>query len=298
MTASSARQAPAATFSSDWLATRERLDFAARNRALARALARQLPARPRLIDLGAGTGSLFRFLAPLIAGSQSWIFADADDGLLKAAVARCARWAKTQGLGVELLDGRRGPVLCLRGDGAAWRIETLRVDLARSPRSLPLGAVDAVVCSALLDLVSQDWLERLARALQSPFYAALSVDGRDRWFPRHPADLLVERAFRRDQRREKGLGLALGAGAVPAAARIFAAAGFTLRTAPSDWRIPRGERRLGRVFAGMTAEAALRAAPARRRSLAAWHQARLAQAAEAVLAIRIGHQDLLALPPG
>src|SRR5262249_14028330 len=157
-------------------------------------------------------------------GTQSWIFADADEGLLDAALAHCTRWAKAQGFGVERLGKPRGPALRLHGNGTKWRIETLVVDLAPSPRSLPLGAVDAVACSALLDLVSQAWLERLAPALAVPFYAALSVDGRDRWWPRHPADLLVEQAFRKDQHREKGLGLALGAEAVPMAARIFAAA--------------------------------------------------------------------------
>jgi hypothetical protein len=73
-----------------------------------------------------------------------------------------------------------------------------------------LDGVDAVVCSALLDLTSRQWMERLFAALRTPFYASLTVDGRDAWFPRHPADLAVRLAFRCDQRREKGFGFALG----------------------------------------------------------------------------------------
>ena len=53
-------------FDLDWLDLREPHDAAARSEALAEALIARLPARPRLMDLGAGTGSLFRWLAPRI----------------------------------------------------------------------------------------------------------------------------------------------------------------------------------------------------------------------------------------
>ena len=55
-----------------------RLDCLARNRGLAVTLAQRLPSRPVILHLGAGTGGLFRFLAPIIARPQRWIFADAD----------------------------------------------------------------------------------------------------------------------------------------------------------------------------------------------------------------------------
>jgi hypothetical protein len=162
---------------------------------------------------------------------------------------------------------------------------------------VPLDGIDAVVCSALLDLTSRQWMERLFAALRTPFYASLTVDGRDAWFPRHPADLAVRLAFRCDQRREKGLGLALGADAARVAEELLAASGFETMSATSDWRIARGERRLGRVFARMTAQAASQAMPARVGKIAAWIRARLDQAAQARLAIRIGHCDILAFPP-
>ena len=93
----------------------------------------------------------------------------------------------------------------------AWRVETLVADLAEAPRGLPLHNVDAVVSSALCDLVSRDWVERLAAALRVPFYAALCVTGRDRFTPPHPADRVVADGFRRDQGRDKGFGgVALG----------------------------------------------------------------------------------------
>jgi hypothetical protein len=46
----------------------------------------------------------------------------------------------------------------------------------------------------------------------------------------------------------------------------------------------------------MTAQAASEAMPARASKIAAWYGARLEQAAQARLAIRIGHCDILAFP--
>jgi hypothetical protein len=284
-------------FGADWLSLRERLDYAARNRTLAVILAQRLPRRPRLIDLGAGTGSLFRFMASIIARPQSWIFADADRSLIEAAFDRTADWARGCGFSARLTKESRAPALTIGTSHGAWRIEPLAIDLAKLPRGLRLDGVDAVVCSALLDLASRHWMERLFAALRTPFYASLTVDGRDAWFPRHPADLAVRLAFRRDQRREKGLGLALGVDAARVAEELLAASGFETLRATSDWRIARGERTLGRLFARMTAQAASQAVPAKTGKISAWTRARLDQAATARLAIRIGHCDILAFPP-
>ena len=56
-----------------------------------------------VVDLGAGTGSLFRFLAPIIGRGQDWILADADAALLEDAFGRTAAWAAKVGAGkIEL----------------------------------------------------------------------------------------------------------------------------------------------------------------------------------------------------
>jgi hypothetical protein len=140
-------------------------------------------------------------------------------------------------------------------------------------------------------------MERLFAALQQPFYASLTVDGQDGWHPGHPADSVVRRAFRRDQQRDKGLGVALGADAAAVAEEILAAAGFEIFGERSDWRIARGERSLGRLFSRMTASAAINAVPDMAGKINAWCKARICQAQRAQLAIRIGHRDLLAIPP-
>jgi hypothetical protein len=288
---------PALQFSADWLVLREKLDQQARNRVLAEALAGRLKEHPHLLDLGAGTGSLFRFMAPIIGRPQTWIFADADETLLHAAVERTAEWGERNGL--EVISRQRPGKLSLSlgTSTGKWHIETLVTDLGQVPHGLPLDGVDAVVCSALLDLTSRAWMARLFAVLRVPFYAGMSVNGHDAWVPRHSADRVVRTAFRRDQRRDKGLGSALGNDSGDTALRLLADLGFQTRKAASDWRIPGSARTVTRRLAQMTSSSALQSMPALTGKIAEWTSARLRQAAKGRLSIRIGHFDTLGFPP-
>ncbi len=294
-------------FDLDWLDLREPFDALARDEALAARLLSRLPARPRLLDLGAGTGSLFRWLAPRIGRAQAWTLVDADREMAEAAFDTVADRAEAVGLRVTFPSRR---CLLVHAPGGAWRVEALVADLADAPDNLPLRETDAVVNSALCDLVSRPWVERMAATLRVPFYAALCVDGRDRFSPPHPDDALVARGFRRDQRRNKGFGgAALGAEAPAAVAEAFRARGFAVETAASDWAVRgRGAAApglpldaaapfLSRLVAGRAA-AALAAGPGRdARRVSAWGEARQERIARRGLGARIGHRDVLAVPP-
>ena len=286
-------------FDGDWLDLREPYDAAARNADLAAMLAAALPARPRVLDLGAGTGSLLRWLGHFIGRAQAWTLVDADAELADRAFDTIAERADAVGW-TATFPGRK--TLLVHAPGGAWRVEGLIADLADAPDNLPLDKVDAVVNTALCDLVSQGWIERMAAACAKrrlPFYAALNVTGRERFMPPHPADALVARGFRRDQRRDKGFGgTALGPAAPAAIAEAFAAHGYTVYRAPSDWIVDRRSRLFAREVATGHGAAAL---AWERRSAAAiedWIEHRRAQATDGTLSVRIGHQDILALPPG
>jgi SAM-dependent methyltransferase len=283
---------PSESFDGAWLALREPFDHASRSVALAQRLAAHLPEkRPRLIDLGAGTGSLFRFLAPIIGRGQSWTLLDADAALLEDAFGRTAAWARRQGFATTI-SGDELAVMTPRG---TWRMAARVVDLAGVP---PLADADAVVCSALLDLVSAAWLDRLIGALRVPLLASITVDGRVVWQPRHPADAFVATAFRRDQRRDKGFGPALGGTAPAVALRALTARGFATASAITDWRVPRTALAMQRALIEGTASAARTAAPQRAATIEQWQIARLRRALRARLAISVGHRDILAIPPG
>ena len=292
-------------FALDWLDLREPFDAAARSLDLAALLVARLPARPRFIDLGAGTGSLMRWLAPLVRRAQVWTLVDQDRELLEAAFDTIADRAESIGYTVSFPNRR---TLLVHAPGGAWRVETLVADLAEVPGRLPLLNADAVVSSALCDLVSRRWLERMAGALRIPFYAALCVDGRDRFAPPHPADRLVGDLFRRDQARDKGFGgMALGPQAPAAIAEVFGARGFSVTTRASDWDargrglqpLPGMHHEASRFLSELVMGHAEAARAQDRRDdprIEDWLQDRLDLVAAKRLTARIGHRDILALP--
>jgi len=289
----------AEAFSGDWLALREPFDAMARDPGLASRLSAALPARPTLLDLGAGTGSLTRWLGHAIGRPQAWILADADTLLIDRAfetmedAALAVGWRTT-------FPARR--TLLLHSPRGAWRVEAVLADLARAPDGLPLLKADAVVCSALCDLVSEGWLARIAAACAArrlPFYAALNVSGRARFAPPHPGDAWVARGFARDQRRDKGFGgAALGEAAPAAIARAFAARGYEVLRAPSPWRIPRQAGEMAGELASGHAEAALASeAPRDGWRIREWLDDRVGEADAGRLAATVPHDDVLCLPP-
>jgi SAM-dependent methyltransferase len=281
------------SFDGDWLDRREPADARARDMRLALMLSDALPKRPHLIDLGAGTGSLFRWMAPLIGRAQAWTLVDADRDLLDRAFETIAERAEDVGFRISAPAKR---TLLVHTPAGAWRIEGLVVDLADAPHGLPLDKADAVVCTALCDLVSRHWVRRMAKKLRVPFYAALNVDGRDRFLPPHPVDRAIAAGFRRDQGRDKGFdGPALGPDATRAMAEAFRKRGFGVTTAPSPWRLGRGDTGMLIDLVQVHAGAAAAHRP-RDAGVAAWRAARLRQASVGRLAARIGHSDLLALP--
>lgn len=281
-------------FAADWLALREPADAAARDSALARQFATSLPMPARLADFGAGTGANARALAPLIGGDQDWLLVEPDQALRRMQRATFVAWAERAGHTARDADG----CIIVAARSGTWRFTNCSLDLAQDWLPLETAALDAVTCSAFLDLASADWIGRLAAWLERrrlPLYAALTVDGRRAWTPAAPEDAIVAAAFRRDQARDKGLGPALGDKAAAYAGQCLGDQGFIVSDAASDWRLGPDSPLLEALLRG-TAEAALAAAPEAADTVARWRERRLAQAAAATLGLTVGHRDLLALP--
>lgn len=300
----------AATFSADWLRLREPFDAAAREQAAAElwltsrlsAWRPQGPGPWRVIDLACGTGANLRWLAPRLGGSQQWLVVDHDAQLLH-------RWPELLAPAGGLPDEPTGTdgepdltrPLALAGAGFEAAIVRQQMDLMAGLEALPWHAADLVTASALLDLVGLDWLHRLVRASAASGVAllmSLNVDGRHVWAPEDELDDTVGRLFADHQRRNKGLGPALGSAAVDALQATLGAAGYRVFCAASDWWVDGsgGAQPLALQSAlidGMAA-AAGEQSPASAAAVRAWRQRRLAVASEARL--RVGHLDLLALP--
>jgi hypothetical protein len=163
-----------------------------------------------------------------------------------------------------------------------------------------LAAGSLVTASALLDLVSEDWLSTLISNCQSAGCAllfALSYDGRSTLTPARPEDQAVNERVNQHQRGDKGFGPALGPTAPDAAEAMVAAAGYRWQSAKSDWQIGPGEPELQKALIAGWVEAALELDPPARAWLREWQRARQVQIETGELQIQVGHRDLMALPP-
>lgn len=280
-------------FSSEWLALREPADHRARDAALVDALAAALAKRPAgirdvaVVDLGCGTGSNLRALAPHLGRSQTWTLFDNDPALLASARTALAAWADR--------SETQGATLLLEKDGRQIRAAFAAADLSVDPAGIVAPVPDLVTAAALFDLVSEAWLERFADAVATAgaiFYTALTYDGTETWSPPHPADAAMQAAFVAHQAGNKGFGAALGPSATSALAKAFGLRGYAVRTAASPWRLGAADRdliaRLKDGKAGAAAETGLVAADV----AAAWATARGEPETSAV----IGHADLWAEP--
>lgn len=255
-------------FPPEWLALREAYDRASRSRVLARAFLSALPPNARIADLACGSGSNARYLEALGRPDLRWELIDADPALLSLA-----------GKGRRACSARR-------------------VDLARPRRSLDLGRCDGVTASALCDLVSGRWLDALiggAARHGLPLLLALSVDGRVTFSPSAPDDREILECFRRDQRRDKGFGPALGPEAPRRLARLLRNHGYRVRSARSDWRLGASDGQILRALVAGFADVARRGGAMTGREVDGWLRLRREQIEGGRLALVVGHVDLLAV---
>jgi SAM-dependent methyltransferase len=260
-------------FSAQWLALREPYDRAARNPAVLEALKSAFAGRDTVtvVDLGCGTGATLRAVSALLPARQSWQLVDHDEGLLAEAEARTA--------------------------GFAPAITTKAVDLAGNLDAV-LDNADLVTMSALLDLVSAAWLDRMVGVVAQrrvPIYAALSYDGQVAFTPPSPHDAVVLAAFNRHQRIDKGFGPALGPDAAQAAPGRFRSVGFSVVEGASDWHFDSIDRDIQtEMLTGFAAAAGAMGVSSS--ILDDWLATRRAPVAAGRSAMRVGHVDFFATP--
>ena len=172
-----------------------------------------------VVDLACGTGSTFRAISARLPMRQNLAA-----GRQRSRPARQRR---------RRSGGRRTVTVAARA-----------IDLVRDLELALDGPIDLITTSALLDLVSEDWLERLvveAAARRLPVYAALSYDGRVSFDPAEPFDTDIVAAVNRHQHGDKGFGPALGPDAPGRAAEVIVKrVGYSFVEGSSDWTFGAG----------------------------------------------------------
>ena len=301
-------------FSADWLALREPADRRARSAVLVERLVAWLSGPShlagdgspplRVLDLGCGTGANLRYLAPILAIDQCWTCLDLDPDLLRVLTRRTAAWATD--LAMHPMAAAGGG-LRIQGFGATWEVRTQAFDLARGIGALPIDPGTLVVASALLDLVSEDWLTDLLRTCagaRAPLLLTLTYDGRVTLDPPLPLDRAVIGMVNAHQGRDKGFGKALGPSASARLVQLGDTLGFSVGLARSDWRLGSDETDLQVALTHGWTAAALEQAAATRgpndlaltTSIHEWQQVRYAEIVAKGSRLRVGHQDALLLP--
>jgi SAM-dependent methyltransferase len=262
-------------FSAEWLTLREPHDLRARNPVVIDAVSDFLETRAsaQIVDLACGTGSTLRALGPFLPMLQNWKLVDNDLGLLARATA--------------------GPLV------KNATLTAVPLDLNRDLEAALDGVVDLVTTSALLDLVSEIWLDRLvvemvARAI--PLYAALSYDGRIEFAPHDPLDVAVIAAVNAHQRTDKGFGPALGPAAAVLAIARFEALGYSVVKGTSDWVIGPDARDMQTELLAGWANAVRDIEALPLADTASWLKRRRAFVSAGRSSLRVGHADFFAIP--
>lgn len=265
-------------FSAGWLALREGADHRARNGGLVERLGRYLAGQDeiRVVDLGCGTGSNLRALAPLLPPGQHWRLIDHDPELLEEADRQTKSWLGETGL-----------------SGVSVNFETADLSSGDLERILEKDC-DLITAAALFDLVAESWIDRFAALITKrrvAFYSVLIYDGIMSWEPFHPVDEAIRTAFNVHQRGDKGFGPALGSDASRCLTEQLSRAGYQVTTASSPWLLTRDDLGLILATAEGIGQAALETGLVPAGDVANWLETR-----QELASCAIGHLDMLALP--
>lgn len=286
--------AQGAGFDADWLRWREPADAEARDSGLLAAWLEALPAEARILELGAGTGSLLRACLLRLRRPVHWRALEGDAGLIARAEARFAHWVWDHPWTFETGDPAR-----LRGPGGTCELRWQCIDLSAGVPDL--SGVTAVAASAWGDLVSWPWAGRFAAqaaaAQVRSVYLALNVVDGPQFQPPLPLDGALGRAFAAHMRRDKGLGPALGGAAAVGWALALRTAGYRVHDAASVWRLGSTHPLLTAAWLEGYVRAACEQQPGLRDRAGEWLTGRLGQLAQGALQIQVAHRDVLAWRP-
>ncbi|TVP78744.1 MAG: glycosyltransferase family 1 protein [Gemmatimonadales bacterium] len=279
-------------FEPAWLRLREPVDHRSRSTGLEDLLMERARREgwDTAVDLGGGTGSNVRHLSRRLQGAgipiPRWTVVDHDPRLLAALPPQ---------------------------------VGAVRGSLAEQGLQVAAGSA-LVTASALLDLVTGEWIEALADSLETTTRAVLltlSWDGSARWREadppadprpgpdgdRHPplrSDPRMEAlmaAVHRHQEGDKGMGPALGPRAPRVAEEVFRRRGWEVHRAHAPWQLDAADLALALELVRGWLEAAAEVDPGTSEAARSLLEDRLHLLARGQLVLEVGHLDLLALPP-
>lgn len=283
-------------FSESWLSLREPADHAARDRELTDQVAMWSAKRSSLhiVELGAGTGSNLRYLIPLLGKDQHWQVLDNDPALIHKLPQLLRPWAAK--LGATLNE--KNTVVTIKHNEFTATINCDVVDLAHEPESIATDGTDLITASALLDLASAQWLNKLANLITARNCACLftlNYNGRIQWQPNNEDDDAISALLNQHQLTDKGFGKAAG----PEAGKYLVSAleqnNRHVVTADSDWCIAPENELLQQAILDGWESAAIEQDSAKATLIKQWSAIRSQAIKTRTSSLTVGHIDVLSL---
>lgn len=284
-------------FSESWLALREPADHRARNTSLDHQLIRWFKQQNdhHILELGAGTGSNLRYLLPQLGHDQNWLLLDNDAALFARLPDLLQAWATSH-------DAR------FFNDNKTWRIEHATfsanikchvINLASQLEQIPSDNIQLLTGSALLDLTSATWLDKIAAWVTQQRCAclfALNYDGKIHWSPEQESDRRVTSLLNEHQLNDKGFGQALGPGAGHYFVQCLQQHGRHVLAEDSDWVIEPESSALQMAIIDGWAPAAVEQDISAKDAILGWHTERRQAITQGLSTLTVGHIDVLSLP--
>lgn len=287
-------------FSAEWLGLREPVDHRSRNQGLQVQVLNYLaqintvsPGSVRLTDLGSGTGSNLRALAPNLNAVQYWTLVDHDPTLLHTARNTLLAWADSEVNaripGSSATTSALIQHLSILKHGKSITVEFKCVDLYNDYQAVLDAPADLITAAAFFDLVAEPWLAKFCAGLSKPLYTVLTYDGIEQWLPPETLDADILKAFHQHQRSDKGFGSAAGPAATECLQSLLKAHQFTTISAPSPWILDHRDRSLIEHLSSGTASAVREIDTISSTLVNQWEQSR-----QQASSCEIGHMDLFA----
>jgi glycosyltransferase involved in cell wall biosynthesis len=267
-------------FAGEWLQVREAADHRGRSKDLTPWLDQWIRDRSnlqgpvRLVDIGTGRGSNAAYLASTLSTPQEWVLVDQDENLLTEAAHRVGELNTS----CEIVRRRLMPE-----DFEGFLPDDTLV----------------VTASALIDLVSEAWLDALVAEVASKRAAmlvVLSYTGAFALSPSHEHDCLLQELVNQHQHGDKGTGAALGPDAAAVLAEKLNLQGYEVRIAEAPWQLCNTDAMLATMLMEGWVTAAKQRGPGAADQLDAWFAVRKRQLDAGELKITVCHQDVLGLP--
>jgi len=287
-------------FSAEWLSLREPVDHRSRNQDLQIQVLKYLaqiknvcPGLVRITDLGSGTGSNLRALAPHLDSMQHWTLVDYDLALLNTARTTLLAWADSK-LDAPIFEhSANAPThikpLSILKENKTIVVDFRCVDLVNDYQTILDEPADLITAAAFFDLVAEPWLTQFCATLSKPLYTVLTYNGVEKWSPPESIDADVLQAFHQHQRTNKGFGAAVGPTAPERLQSLLHARQFLTASAASPWVLDHHDRTLIEQLAIGTAKAVREIGTIPSLTVNQWEQSRcIANQCE------IGHIDLFA----